>query len=454
MKHQKIYVNGMTCINCQNRIMSTLQQTSGITEGSVSYETGVAEVTYDPSKISMEQIIAKINNLGYGASTQNISKKENIIRTVREIAIIAVIFFILQRFGILNRLAPGKLADSEMGYGALFVIGLITSVHCIAMCGGINLSQTLSREKNGAMFLNSLEYNVGRVISYTVIGGVLGTIGGLAGIGDSLQNSTFFQGMLKLFAGIIMVVMGINMLGIFPGLRKLKLHIPNFGRNVAARSAGKTRTPFIIGSCNGFMPCGPLQSMQIVALASGSPLAGATSMFCFSLGTVPLMLGFGSAVSMLGKKFTRQVLKVGAILVVVMGLSMMVQGGTLSGMSSKTTGTFLTENTNLPKADSENTVADTNSTTDADGIQYVTSTLKAGSYPDITVKAGEPVEWTIDAPDGSINGCNYSIIQQDLGIQYSFEPGENVIEFTPTEAGTYTYTCWMGMITGKIYVES
>ena len=108
----------MTCINCQNRIASTLQQTSGITEASVSYETGVAEITYDPEKISMEQIIARINSLDYGASTQNTSKKENIIRAVREIAIIAVIFFLLQRLGILNRLAPGKLADSEMGYAA------------------------------------------------------------------------------------------------------------------------------------------------------------------------------------------------------------------------------------------------------------------------------------------------------------------------------------------------
>ena len=270
MKHQKIYVNGMTCINCQNRITSTLQQTGGITEASVSYETGAAEITYDPKKISMEQIVARINSLGYSASTQNTSKKENIIRAVCEISIIAVIFLLLQRLGILNRLAPGKLADSEMGYGALFVIGLITSVHCIAMCGGINLSQTLSSEKNGSMFRNSLQYNIGRVISYSVIGGILGAIGGLAGIGSGIQTSTFFQGMLKLFAGIIMAVMGINMLGIFPGLRKLKLSIPNFGRNIITRPAGKNRTPFIIGLCNGFMPCGPLQSMQIVALASGA----------------------------------------------------------------------------------------------------------------------------------------------------------------------------------------
>ena len=190
------------------------------------------------------------------------------------------------------------------------------------------------------------------------------------------------------------------------------------------------------------MPCGPLQSMQVVALASGNPLTGALSMLCFSLGTVPLMLGFGSAVSMLGKRFTRQVLKAGAILVVVMGLSMMVQGGTLSGLNSKATGTLMAENTDVDK---KNT----------DEIQYITSTLQPGrSYPDITVKAGEPVKWTVEAPDGSVNGCNYKIIQQDLGIEYVFDEGENVIEFTPEKAGTYTYTCWMGMITGKIYVES
>lgn len=446
MKHEKLYIGGMTCINCQTRITSALNNCSDITEVSVSYETGTAEFSYDLSEISLEQVIAIINNLGYEASMQSTSKKKNIQNAVREIAIIAVLFLLLQRFGILNRLVPDSLADSEMGYGMLFVIGLITSVHCIAMCGGINLSQTLqkdtSTEISRAMFRNTLEYNIGRVVSYTVIGGVLGAVGALAGIGSSLQTSTLFQGILKLFAGIIMVVMGVNMLGIFPGLRRLAIHIPNFDKKTKQKSGRKPRTPFFIGLCNGLMPCGPLQSMQVVALASGNPLAGALSMFCFSLGTVPLMLGFGSAVSMLGKRFTRQVLKAGAILVVVMGLSMMVQGGTLSGLNSKVTGTLMAENTDVDKKNIDET-------------QHITSTLQSGrSYPDITVKAGEPVKWTIEAPEGSINGCNYKIIQQDLGIEYAFDEGENVIEFIPEKAGTYTYTCWMGMITGKIYVES
>ena len=483
MKHEKLYISGMTCINCQTRIASALNDRSGITEVSVSYETGTAEFFYDPEMVSLDQIITMIGDLGYEASAQNTSKKKVILRAVWEIAIIVVLFFLLQRCGILNRLVPNSLADSEMGYGMLLVIGLITSVHCIAMCGGINLSQTLqkdtSTEISKVMFRNTLEYNIGRVVSYTVIGGVLGAVGALAGIGSSLQTSTLFQGILKLFAGIIMVVMGVNMLGIFPGLRRLAIHIPNFNKKTKQKSGRKPRTPFFIGLCNGLMPCGPLQSMQVIALASGNPLTGALSMLCFSLGTVPLMLGFGSAISMLGKRFTRQVLKAGAILVVVMGLSMMVQGGTLSGLNSKVTGTLMAENTDTKvEADGNNSgsttenetiskgAADTEKATDTttasadtsintDEIQYITSTLQPGrSYPDITVKAGEPVKWTVEAPDGSVNGCNYKIIQQDLGIEYAFDEGENVIEFTPEKAGTYTYTCWMGMITGKIYVES
>lgn len=446
MKHEKLYISSMTCINCQTRIASALNDCSGITEVSVSYETGTAEFSYEPEMVSLDRIITMIDDLGYETSAQNTSKKKVILRAVREIVIIAVLFFLLQRCGILNRLVPNSLADSEMGYGMLFVIGLITSVHCIAMCGGINLSQTLqkdtSTEISKVMFRNTLEYNIGRVVSYTMIGGVLGAVGALAGIGSSLQTSTLFQGILKLFAGIIMVVMGVNMLGIFPGLRRLTIHIPNFNKKTKQKSGRKPRTPFFIGLCNGLMPCGPLQSMQVVALASGNPLAGALSMLCFSLGTVPLMLGFGSVVSMLGKRFTRQVLKAGAILVVVMGLSMMVQGGTLSGLNSKVTGTLMAENTDIDKKNTDET-------------QHITSTLQAGrNYPDITVKAGEPVKWTVEAPDGSVNGCNYKIIQQDLGIEYAFDEGENVIEFTPEKAGTYTYTCWMGMITGKIYVES
>lgn len=465
MERRQLYIDGMTCINCQKKIENCLRKRVEIKEASVSYETGVAKILYDANKITLQEIIRIINDLGYDVKSEANSWKDIVLRTAKELVVILAVFLLLQHFGILNRLAPDSLADVSMGYGMLFMIGLITSVHCIAMCGGINLSQTLQKEisKNTSrkMFQNTLMYNMGRVVSYTIIGGILGAVGGLAGIGDGLQSSFLLQGSLKLFAGIITIIMGVNMLGIFQGIRGcLKNHSSKLHKIqtsflhkkrisfVHKKISGGRKTPFIIGICNGFMPCGPLQSMQIVALASGDMFTGAFSMFCFSLGTVPLMLGFGSVVSAFGKHFTRQVLRVGAILVVVMGLSMMMQGTSLSGLDTKAVTTFSPKESKQMQADNTNVAVEKN------GVQYVSSTLESGQYPDITVKAGEPVEWTINAFEKNINGCNYKILLQDFNQEHTFESGKNVIKFTPEKEGTYTYSCWMGMIIGKIYVKS
>lgn len=446
LKQEQLYIKGMTCINCQNRIEDTLKKNTGVTDVWVSYEEGIASVSYQTETTTTEELARVIEALGYEVSFKRDSKGKVVFRTIGQLIFIVCLFFLLQKSGILNRLSPSSLADAGMGYSMLFVIGLITSIHCIAMCGGINLSQTLQKtadkEVSRTMFKNTFVYNTGRVISYTIIGGVLGAVGGLAGMGTELQTSSLFQGLLKLIAGLLMVLMGMNMLEIFPRRLKLYLRLPAF-----RRKTGKSKTPFLVGLCNGLMPCGPLQSMQIVALASGNVFVGALSMLCFSLGTVPLMLGFGFVFSSLGKRFTKQILKFGAVLVVVLGLSMISQGSALSGIDSKVFSAF-----SKPEENQEVQVK-LNETIEKDGVQYVSSVLESGKYPDITIKAGEPVVWEIEADKGSINGCNYKILLQDFDMEYTFSEGENVIEFTPEKEGVYTYSCWMGMITGKIYVE-
>ena len=100
----------------------------------------------------------------------------------------------------------------------------------------------------------------------------------------------------------------------------------------------------------------------------------------------------------------------------------------------------------------QNSSAAENNVEVVDGVQVVNSTLQAGRYPNITVQAGVPVKWVIDAPDGSINGCNNRILISDYGIEYTLHTGENVIEFTPVSVGTVRYSCWMGMIRGNIFV--
>jgi plastocyanin domain-containing protein len=87
-----------------------------------------------------------------------------------------------------------------------------------------------------------------------------------------------------------------------------------------------------------------------------------------------------------------------------------------------------------------------------DGVQLVNSTLQSGRYQPIVVTAGLPVRWTIEAPPGSINGCNNRMIIREYGIEHRFTVGANVVEFTPASPGVFRYSCWMGMIRSTITV--
>ena len=324
MENKIIKIGGMTCINCKKAIENGLGNITGVESVSVNYKTGKCEITIDTGLVGWKDIFNAIENLGY---TVGNNKKTDLINIVSIVVIIVSLYYFLEQTGLLNLLNFEKVADSTMGFGMLFVIGLMTSVHCIAMCGGINVSQCLSENKKFSG-LYPVMYNLGRVVSYTVIGFVLGFAGMLFGTGENLGVSSIIQGLIKSFAGIYMVIMGVNMLGFVPQIKRLTFHLPNF----IGKFRVKNSQPFVVGLLNGFMPCGPLQSIQLVALATGNPFTGGLSMFAFSLGTVPLMLGLGSLVSVLGKRFTDRMMTVGAILVTVMGLAMVSQGASLTGM--------------------------------------------------------------------------------------------------------------------------
>jgi uncharacterized protein len=288
-----------------------------------------------------------------------------------------------------------------------------------------------------------------------------------------------FKGIVQLVAGVFMVIMGINMLGLFPSLRRIIPQMPEklqkgldsiFAKKSDEQKIG--RSPLIVGFLNGFMPCGPLQAMQVYALSTGSPIKGGISMFLFCAGTIPLMFALGAASSALsgakGRAFSHRVMQIGAILVAALGLVMFSSGLSLSSFNSPTI-------SDARKANSENvnprTVQDRQQTPSApnttntspsepkpfvpvmeDGMQIVKSTLRSNRYPAITVQQGIPVRWIINAPPGSITGCNYAAIFYEYGIEYVFQPGENIIEFTPTKAGRFRYSCWMGMIVSTITV--
>ncbi|MDO4491862.1 MAG: sulfite exporter TauE/SafE family protein [Lachnospiraceae bacterium] len=443
-----IRIDGMTCINCQNKIEKKLINAAGIQQVHVDYRQSKAEVDYDPTALSLGQIHGMIRELGYEVINGDSKQGARRIKNAITVATIILLYYLLQHFSLLNYLVPSKLADSKMSYGMLFVVGLLTSVHCIAMCGGINLSQSmptktmadgtsLHRRESSA----SLMYNLGRVISYTCIGAVLGAVGMVITGGNTGGIPLLLQGILKIAAGIFMVIMGINTLGWFKGFWGLGIGLP---KKLTARIMSKRLTekrPLFVGMLNGFMPCGPMQSMQIIALGSGNPFYGGAAMFMFSMGTVPLMLGLGSIVTFLGKKYTKTVMRFSGILVIVLGMAMFTQGAGLAGI-----------NLHIIGSSSQNVELDTYVLSEDGTTQYVESNLDFGNYPRITVRRGVPVKWVIHVQEEVINGCNYKMNIKSYGITHVFEPGDNVIEFVPDTVGTVQYTCWMGMIYGEIEI--
>ena len=79
--------------------------------------------------------------------------------------------------------------------------------------------------------------------------------------------------------------------------------------------------------------------------------------------------------------------------------------------------------------------------------------LEGRDYPAIVVQKGVPVRWVIEAEATSLNGCNNRINLGKFGQpEIPLYTGENVIEFTPTESGSFFYSCWMGMISGQVKV--
>jgi sulfite exporter TauE/SafE/plastocyanin domain-containing protein len=403
-------------------------------------------VSYDPEIITFEEIRAGIEKLGYKVLEEG-KAANSFTRIAGFLALILILYMLIQHLGLSNLSSAFPLAGAGMGLGMIFVIGLLTSVHCAAMCGGISLSQSLG-VKTSMPLLPGLLYNGGRVISYTAVGFLAGALGQVVTVGGR------FRGAVQLAAGVFMVIMGLNMLGLFPFLRKLKLHLPKFfGEKIdSEKAAGKS--PFIIGLLNGLMPCGPLQAMQLYALSSGSPLRGGLSMLVFSLGTVPLMFGIGALSSLLGKKYAAPVLKAGAVLVTVLGLAMFSNGWTLAALPGLSALPALAA---MPAAGSSGSVKSGNASSTfepviVDGFQIVNSTLQPGYYPPITVQQGIPVKWTITAGPGSISGCNDQMFIKEYGITWDFKNGENVIEFMPEKAGRFSYSCWMGMIRSTITV--
>ncbi|MFH1284986.1 MAG: sulfite exporter TauE/SafE family protein [Candidatus Micrarchaeota archaeon] len=320
---------------------------------------------------------------------------------------------------------------------ALFLFGIMVSVHCVGMCGAFAASVSVGVRDNIPLVL----YLGSRIAGYTLVGALLGAVGGFFVV------SAEMRGAIAVIAGLLMIVYALGLLGVSEARRVFAL-IPRMPfASVASCEAGKenegeTEThpkpnPIALGLANALMPCGPLQAMQLYALGTGSAFLGALALFAFALGTTPLLGLFGVFTAKLTKNASALVMKASAVVVMLLAVTLVWNGllAFLPVASAAQSGIVLNA-----------------SAAEARGIQLIRTEVYSYGYKpaSVVVEVGKPVRWVLDVKE--LTGCNNAVKIPSLGIEKALSRGENVIEFTPTKEGEIEYMCWMGMMRGKIIV--
>jgi sulfite exporter TauE/SafE len=350
-----------------------------------------------------------------------------------------LIFLFIGLYFILSNLPlfSSPVVSPNAGLLLIFITGLLTSVHCVGMCSGFVIAYTTKNPENlknsrlARVKQHSL-YNISRLSSYTFFGILAGLIGSVF----LLTNQ--FRGYLSVFAGVFMVLYGLSTF--IPQLRRFTtIRTPSLAKYT------KNRGPVLFGLMNGLMPCGPLQAMLIYAAATGSAIQGGLSLLMFGLGTMPLMFGFGNALSFLTHNSIGKIMKVSAVVVMALGLVTLNRGLTLSGYA-------------LPSSNILDPIKNpTTGLVAATGnIQEINMTVKQNGWnPNAFIlKKGVPVKWNIYVEQ--ITSCINGIRVPKYGISRDFtRVGETItIEFTPNEEGTVIFTCPMGMVSGRFIVKN
>lgn len=322
MNTYTFHVSGTHCASCKIFIEDTLNEQIGIERASVDLknETVSFDTTLDESQHKLaEMLTEKIKHNGYTLSVEKKAKEKNNQRVIWQALPIGlgflILFFLLQKSGILNLGLGGEISPVTS-----FVIGLIASVSsCLAIVGGLVLSLSAKISQDNVSDTKTFTlFHAGRLVSFAVLGGVLGAIGSAIGI-----NFTF-TAILGILASVVMLLLGLNLVGVF---EKNKIALPSGIFNFFRRIEHKTFTPLVLGFATFFLPCGFTQSMQVQALSSGSFISGLIIMFTFALGTLPmlLLLSFGSA-SFAHGKHAPLFFKSAGIVVIGLGLFALLAG--------------------------------------------------------------------------------------------------------------------------------
>ena len=288
MKTYIFHVSGMHCNACILLTESELTEHPKVSSARSSLKTHSVEIRGDFGDMTSEDIARELSSLlekhGYSLSVERVTavKGWTDFKYALPIAVgFAILFVALQKMGIVNLVDAGSVS-----YGTAFLIGVIASLStCMAVVGGLVLSMSATFAKEGDRVKPQLLFHGGRLVTFFLLGGAIGALGA----NFSLNTGATF--VLSLVIGLVMLILGINLLDVFPWAKQFQPTMPKFLSKHAygVSKLNHTLTPLLVGIATFFLPCGFTQSMQLYTLSTGSFMDGALTMLSFALGTLPVL---------------------------------------------------------------------------------------------------------------------------------------------------------------------
>lgn len=488
MEKEKYYIKGMHCNSCEILIENKLEELEGISNVHTSLSEEYVTFYYSKNKPTTEYLNKLFDNK-YIFSENNFEKTKSnsvLIPVIISIIIIGLFFSLTQ-----SKLSSLVNISSNNSLPAVFAFGLIAGISsCAALVGGLILS--LSKQWNEEFKSNNsffekikphLGFNLGRIISYSLFGFLLGLLGSQIKISPILASITI------IITSIIMLILGLQMIGV-KQVNKFKIAIPKKISKTATNRKEKInrKTPFIVGFLTIILPCGFTIITEGLAITSQDPISGLMIMLFFTLGTMIPLLAIGLfSTSLINNKKTSDVFQktAGILVIFFVFYNLNFQFGILNNISNKfnenknntnqqtintnknicTIGdtnckeetqknTPSTEPENINSTNTKNDSKDTQDPKEITQIIKTTYTADKDINPSIfTVKNNQPVRFAITVNDTGI-GCMESIMIPDLfDTPKPLRKGQEIVmDFTPRKTGDYPITCAMGVPRGTIKV--
>ncbi len=449
MNKTTIKIKGMHCRSCEILIEDSLKKVEDIKNIHVSWKDKEA-VVYSKRPLSDTEVRQAVTEAGYEVGIDEPASwlsSDNEVWKNASIAFVCVLvlYLILRSTGLFNISVGGGTPSS---LAVVLLIGVTAGFStCMALVGGLILgisakfAEKHPEATSAQKFRPHLFFNLGRIASYFLLGGLIGLAG------KAFQLSGTVLGALIILVGVVMLVVGLQLTELFPVLKGISFSLPAgiskaLGIKKHHEKEYSHANSALTGALTFFLPCGFTQAMQLYAMSTGSFWRGAMILGVFALGTAPGLLGIGGLTSVVKGVFARRFFMGAGFVVVALAIFNISNGMNLSGLTSQLSSPTYQNTPNVPDANVKF----------VDGAQVVNMTQLASGYSpnSFTIKAGVPVKWVVNSVDS--NSCAASLYSQKLNIRKFLKPGENIIEFTPTEVGTIPFSCSMGMYRGSFKV--